>query len=485
MNLLLVNPPAALDAMFGVGREFIQKYEPLGLLMVAAAARQDGHAVTVLDAHAEDLALDATAERILAARPDVIGLSVLTSQGEAAYHLGRRLKRERPELPVVLGNLHAAAFAAAYLRARAADVVVHGEGDLILPQVLRALAAGRPLAAIPGLTCRGADGQPRFTGPAAPPTALDELPFPARDLVESRWYRLSPLNHHVYVPGRAQVAKTMVTSRGCLYRCRFCAVHGGHAPRYRSAELVVEELARLERDAGADFVFIMDPLFVADQPRLFAICDEYRRRGLTVRWGCEARVGSLTPDLIRAMAGAGCYEISLGIESGVQRLLDDVAKGFTLAQSRETVSLIKQHSPIHVEGLFMLGLPGETAADTRATIALARSLPLDMAQFSICTPYPGSPLFEELAARGEIDTGLRPDGTLAPEVWQRYSSYLCFTDNEPIWVPAGRTGAELRAGQKQALRSFYWRPRQLLRNLRRLRPGNLVLALRIAGRGFF
>lgn len=485
MKLLLVNPPAALAAMFGVGREFIQKYEPLGLLMLAAAARQDGHTVAVLDAHAEELELAAAAERIRAARPDVVGISVLTSQGEAAFRLGRQLKRDLPAVPIVMGNLHAAAFAAAYLRAGAADVVVHGEGDLILPRLLQALAAGRAPGAIPGLTWRDADGRIRFTGPAEPPAPLDALPLPARDLIDSRRYRLSPLNHHVFIPGRGQVAKTMVTSRGCRYRCRFCAVHDRHPPRYRSAGLVVEELARLEREAGAGFVFMMDPLFVDDPARLLAICDDYRRRRLTVRWGCEARVGSLTPDLVRAMAAAGCHEISLGIESGVQRLLDGVAKGFALGQVAETVRLIKRHSPIHVEGLFILGLPGETAADSQATIALARSLPLEMAQFSICTPYPGSPLFAELAARGELDTGERPDGTLAPEVWQRYSSYLCFTGNEPIWVPPGRTAAELRALQKQALRAFYWRPRPILRNLRRLRPGNLGLALRIAARGFF
>ncbi len=101
------------------------------------------------------------------------------------------------------------------------------------------------------------------------------------------------------------------------------------------------------------------------------------------------------------------------------------------------------------------------------------------------TPYPGSPLFSELAAKGELDTGIREDGSLDPSVWKRYSSYIMFTDNEPIWVTPTLEWKELQALQKKALRDFYLRPRQVLRQLKRLRPSNLVQTAKIAFKGFF
>ena len=119
------------------------------------------------------------------------------------------------------------------------------------------------------------------------------------------------------------------------------------------------------------------------------------------------------------------------------------------------------------------------------TIAFAKSLPLDMAQFSILCPYPGSPLFTELVARGEIDTGIREDGRLDPSIWKRYSSYICFTDNEPIWVTPTMTSKQLRALQKRAQREFYLRPSQIWRQLKRARPNNIIKMARIAWRGFF
>ena len=123
---------------------------------------------------------------------------------------------------------------------------------------------------------------------------------------------------------------------------------------------------------------------------------------------------------------------------------------------------------IKISGLFILGLPGETYADSLATIAFAKRLPLDMAQFSVLSPFPGSQLFRELADSGQLDTGVAPDGSLRPEVWRRYSSYPTFSLEEPIWVTPGRTGAELKRLQKRAYREFYLRPAQIWKQLPRL-----------------
>ncbi len=191
------------------------------------------------------------------------------------------------------------------------------------------------------------------------------------------------------------------------------------------------------------------------------------------------------------MESANCYVLSLGIESGVQRLLDAVNKGITLEAIEKAVRVIKEHSSIQVEGLFILGLPGETEQDAQKTIRFARRLPLDMAQFSVLIPYPGSALFDELSASGELDTGRRAPapgqlhGALDTSVWSRYSSYICFNEVEPIWVTPSLDAERLRRLQKAALRSFYLRPSQVWRQLRRLRPSNAMQMIKVAWDGFF
>jgi len=121
-----------------------------------------------------------------------------------------------------------------------------------------------------------------------------------------------------------------------------------------------------------------------------------------------------------------------------------------------------------------LGIEGETEKDVLNTIKFAKSLPLDMAQFSILTPYPGSPLFYKLANKKEIDTGIRKNHKIVPEVWRRYSSYICFSYIEPIWVTKTLSPKKLQYLQKKAFRDFYIRPKYLLELIKRLRPHNIL-----------
>lgn len=307
--------------------------------------------------------------------------------------------------------------------------------------------------------------------------------MPARDLVSRNGYSLDTISNQLYVGKSRSSSKTMSTSRGCWYRCTFCVVN--QKPRFASPAAVVDEMQHLERELGAEYVFIIDPLCMYDQARMFAICEEIGRRGLRLKWGCDARVSCVTPDLIRAMDRANCYDLSFGIESGVQRLLNAVKKGTTLGQVARAIETVCRYTDIRVGGLFILGLPGESAEDSLETIRFAKSLPLDMAQFSLCTPYPGSALFEELRAAGRLDDGIRPDGTLDTSVWRRYSAYISFTSLDPIWVTPEKTPGQLRALQKRAQREFYLRPSQILRHLGRIRPSNVLRVLRVAKAGFF
>lgn len=484
MKVLLVNPPDELESMLGVGREFIQSYEPLGILYIAAVLREQGHDVHIVDAHAEGLDPREIRERIETLSPQVLGFSTLTCNGAIVFELGRWAKEKNPGIFVVLGNIHASVFARQYLENGCCDVVVHGEGEWTMMELLSRLSRDAPWDDIAGLTfLDGAGSLIRI--PMKIECDLSSLPMPARDLVDQSLYGLRNFSNQLFVQGKTGKAKTMVTSRGCPHRCTFCVVHGSRKPRYNSASRVVDEMETLQNNFDASYVFVDDPLFLADRQRVLDICDEYRHRRLTIQWGGTAHVRSIDKELVTALDSANCFDLGIGIESGVQRLLDETRKRISLEQVRQAVHTVKRHSRIQLEGLFILGLPGETKDDAIETIRFACTLPLDMAQFSVFTPYPGSPVFDELVAKDEIDTGIREESRVDTSVWKRFSQYICFTDLDPIWVTPTMTSDTLRRLQKRAHRRFYLRPGQVLRHIRRIRPNNFMTALRILSRGFF
>lgn len=483
MKILLVNPPDDLNAFLGEGKNLVMPYEPLGLLYIAAVVRQAGYAVAVLDAHAEELSVEQTLDHIANHAPDLVGFTTFTSNGGLVYQLGREMKKRHPHIHVVLGNVHADVYARQYLKNGCCDFVVHGEGEWTFLALVRALERGETnFETVPGISFLRHGEQVR-TPAIAFIQNLDEVPPPARDLVNPHHYEIPEFNN-LSVKGKV-VGKHMFTSRGCPFRCTFCVVHHGSKPRYHAVSRVVDEMEALIRDFGANYIFFMDSLFISNKQRVMEICREILRRGINIRWGCEAHVRFIDEELVRAMDAAGCNDMAFGIESGVQQSLDNVRKGIKLDKVEEAIRVVKQHSDIHVVGLFILGLPGETEAEVNQTIAFSKRLPLDTAQFTILVPYPGSPLFDELAAKGEIDTGIREGDRLDPDVWLRYSAYISYTDRQPIWVTPGLTGPQLKRLQKLAVRQFYFRPRQLLDQVKRIRLSQIPVIVRTFLKTFF
>ncbi len=283
MKVVLVNPPDEMEQMLGSGTAFVQKYEPLGLLYIAAVLRERGHEVVVIDAYAEDLDEAAILEAVARHAPRIVGFSVLTCNGAIVWRLGQALKERFPELLVVLGNVHASVYAEDYVAHGVADLVVHGEGELVMDDICRELEGERRWGELPGLSYLDPEGRPARSPGANVVQDLSSLPVPALDLVNQSHYGLSRLSNQNYVAENAGAAKTLITSRGCPFRCHFCVVHGNRKPRYNDAQRVVDEMELLEKDYGASYVYIQDPLFMAHRGRVREICDEIRRRGLRLK----------------------------------------------------------------------------------------------------------------------------------------------------------------------------------------------------------
>lgn len=474
MKVLLINPSDDLEAFLGKGKNFVPVFEPLGLLYISAVSKEHGHEVSVIDAFAEKLHPEQLKNMISKMQPEVIGFTSFISNGNIVYELGRWVKKEYPDITVVLGNVHASVYAEAYLRNKCCDIVVHGEGEFTFLKILESLQNKQDDFSVIQSISYLKDDKFITASPAAVIEDLSSLPLPDREAVRKEFYNFPAISNMPYSGGKGRVGKHMFTSRGCPFSCSFCVVHNKRRQRYNSVTNVINEMEMLIKNYSTNYIFIMDPIFTSNnKKRVIDICREIKIRKLNFKWGCEGHVNFIDRELIEEMESAGCHDIALGIESGVQRLLDKVQKGTRLDRIEETVNTVKKNTKIKVSGLFILGLPGETYQDSLQTINFAKRLPLDMAQFSILVPYPGSPLFYELKEKGEIDTGLRGDGNLDVSVWMRYSPYIFDTHNEPIWVTRDLTPDILRKLQKKALKKFYLRPKQLYLQLPRLRLSKL------------
>ena len=377
------------------------RFPPLGPAYVAASLRRAGHEVRLLDctflsrARAQKLAL--------AAQADVVGVYCMATMREDARWFARRL-RGKCGLLVAGGPLPTCepeSFLAEF------DVVVRGEAEQTMVDVLAAHAAGADLGAVPGAVAAAADGGAAVAGPPRPLAPdLDALPFPARDLLPNAAY----ISHGRRRYGHA--VTTVTSSRGCPFACEFCSnVVFGASHRERSAANVVGEIEEALA-LGYDRIAFADDVFTLRRERVVAVCDEIERRGLRFAWECLARVDGIDRATAARMRRAGCRTVFFGIESGNDEVLHLMRKGITTAQAREAVWAAHE-AGLEVGAFFILCYPGETDETVLETLRFAASLPLDYLGLSMLYPLPGTPLGERMESRLTRDS--RPDWQLSAE----------------------------------------------------------------------
>lgn len=392
MNLVLINPPPRRRA------ELYDRpnYPPLSLAWLAGSTLAAGIATVVVDAKFERLTLEQTVTRVVAAQPDAIGLTAMTHEITRAAEVAAELKKRLPAVPIILGGVHATFLPAATLAEFPGfDYIVAGEGELILPQLLAGLPDPPPL---PGVARRGGPGGD--PPPGVPPADLNALPPPAWQL----WPAM-PVYH-------------LSTSRGCPYRCIFCAQAHGHAVRELSAERVADEFQTIIETYHPRRVYFVDETFGLNRARAARILELFRARNLGARcpWWAATRVDRADVPFLQAMKDAGCFLIQLGIESGSDAVLQRIGKGTTTAQAREAVANARR-AGLKVEGLFILGHPHETRAEVAETLAFINELNPDHLALGVMVPYPGTEL-AAMIARGE--GGYR----LLASSWDAYNKQL-------------------------------------------------------------
>ncbi len=403
MKVVLVNPNYHF---WKTGSEFLARalgrQAPLGLLSLASfvTAHLPWVRITIIDAGLSMLSAQETARRILAAKPDLVGITVTTVLFNEAKAIARRLKAEAPATRVIVGGPHISGSPAQSLKeCEAFDLAVVGEGEETFTEILEACRQGRPLAGLPGVVAPEAEKAGQQDRPRKLMDDLDRLPPLAWDLLPGfpRAYRPNIF----FSPGGTMAS--LITSRGCPFSCRFCDQSTfGRRFRAMSAVRVVQEVRALHEQYGVNYLVFCDDTFTLDRSRVLEICQGLEGLGLPLSWSCDANVMTIDPVMLRAMKAAGCWSIAYGIESGAATILASLDKRIDLGRAREVIIATRQ-AGIHAKGLFILGTPEESRETIRLTQDFIRSVPFSTINLSKFTPYPGLPLTAAVQGEAAID----------------------------------------------------------------------------------
>jgi len=419
---------------------------PLGVMMIAAQARESGFPdVHILDMKVLDWTPEQALEELKRLEPDVIGLSAMTYEAGCMHELAKLVRAQLPEARIVCGGPHPSVAADDVLADDAVDFVVRGEGELSFAELLQGIQDGRTdWTGCPGISWRK-DGQIVHEGDRPPPAKLDEMPFPAWDLIDHELYHDVPRGGVIYA---AKEFATMFSSRACPWRCTYCHNSYGKAFRERSAENVLEEMSMLVNRYGVkEFVF-MDDIFNFRPERAKKIAQGI----IDARWKIKLtfpngfRGDILDEELVDLLKRAGMYRCMVAIESAVPRIQKVMKKNLKIERTGKIVDYIAKQG-VMVHGAFMLGFPTETEEEMQATIDWAAGSSFHTAAFFRVIPFKGTELFQQVEHAGfEL-----------PSDWSKYEPYR--SEINLSEVPEDRI-FKLR---KNAYRRFYLNPKRLWR----------------------
>lgn len=357
--------PGDLDA------DFYQT--PYGLFALGAIAKRAGHEVKVINL--SNFAWSRVVEIMGALDADVYGLSCWTANRRGVVEVARAIKALKPTAIVVVGGPHATPLPKELLvHCSAIDLVCIGESDETFVDILARHGRGESLREVPGTAYRAADGTVKLGPDRVQIKDLDSLPSPQ-----------SYFNTHI-----------LMTSRGCPWACTFCGAETswGRGFRANSVKYVVDAIESVLARLPVKMIQVKDDTFTTNKKRVIELCREIRRRELKFFWSCDTRVDLLTDELLREMRLAGCERLSLGVESGSQRILDAIDKKITPAEILESTEIAKRYG-IKVRYYMMLGNRGETIESFKETLAfLDRARPHEYV-FSCLSIYPGTRDFDE------------------------------------------------------------------------------------------
>lgn len=412
---------------------------PLGLASIAAYLEQRGVSATIIDCYAHPDALPLIKQTVMDQRPAFIGFSCTTSTFLDGVRISQMAKTLLPGIKTVFGGAHVSALREQILEQfPAVDFIVAGEGEETLFELVT--GNGENPEHIAGLVYRDGD-TPVFSGYRKNLLDLDSLPFPAYEKLAGYPERYTlPIFNYPKAPNTS-----CISSRGCPYACSYCDRSVFRRSfRYNSANYLFEHLRYLKERFNIRHINFYDDQFTFNRQRVEEFCNLMIANPPGMTFNCAVRAEHIDFELLRLMKTAGCWMISLGIETGDENLLAQHRQNADLAMLADKIRMINR-AGIRTKGLLMMGLPGENEKSIQRSMDYVFSLPVDDFNLSKFTPFPGSPLYKEIDKLGTFT-----------EDWEKMD---CM---EFLFVPNGMTRERLDELFINFYKSHYTRPKVLL-----------------------
>jgi radical SAM superfamily enzyme YgiQ (UPF0313 family) len=451
MKFSFICPAANEELSLTEKSKVIGAWPPLGVLYVATLLREEGVEVSILDQAAEGYSLEQTLKWVKRESPDLLGFSVLASSGKTATRIAAEVKKHDKDVLTVFGNYYATFNDSRLLtKYPQVDVVVRGEGEVTTKELVEHIQRNEDLKKVKGITFRRR-GKITSTPDRPLIDEVDSLPIPDRTLLNVEYH--STL---VGAIGAPKKFTTLLSSRGCPYRCRFCGCQKivNCTWRPRSVEGSFNELEQLVSEGYQQFLFV-DDSFTINPKRVMQLCEEIIKSKLDVEWICEGRVNHTNKELMGLMVKAGCRIIYYGIESANQRILDYYDKRITPNQSKRAVETARRAGMDMIVGSFIIGAPTESRKEVVRTLKFAQEIPLDIPQYNILGIFPGMALWDEFKELGYLTKELEE------EYWEMG---ICAANVHPDTLPYEEMKDLVRYYYRQF---FIQRPNFLLKQLAR------------------
>ncbi|MEA3398318.1 MAG: radical SAM protein [Patescibacteria group bacterium] len=469
MKILLLNPPNIFhvsSVLPDVVEEERGFNPPLGLMYIAGYIQKFApeFEVKIIDCFAEQLDHEQISHKIKDFSPDVIGLTVMSFTLIDSMEIAKIAKSIDSNIKVVFGGPHVNIYERETIDLGNVDYIVLGEGEKNFYHLIKNINNHNNLRNIPGLVYY--DQNKNYVHTGLPPLIdnLDKIPFPARNLINNNLYSS--------VLGTSKRVTTMITSRGCPYKCIFCdRPHLGKIFRARSAGNVVSEIKE-SMNYGIKEYLIYDDTFTIDRQRVIEICDLIVKEKLAISWDIRARVNTIDEEILSKLKSAGCVRIHYGVESGTQKILNVLRKGITIDQVKRAFELTNK-AGIETLAYFMIGNPTETKEEIKKTIDFAKRLKPDYVHITATMPFPATDLYS-----WALDKKIIPK-----DVWLEYAKNPKQEFAPPLWIEHVSEN-DLHNFIKRAYRGFYFRPSYIVKRIFALKSFHELLIKAKAAKSF-
>ena len=419
----------------------------LGLAHVAAVLEEAGHTIRVLDLNVQEDTLEADTKWA-----DAVGFYVMTPAFNSTKALASRVKEINPSMQIIVGGPFPSALPEECLKSPYIDIVIKGEGERTAEELFDALEKGKSLETIKGIYYKK-ENAIKQNPEREKIQNLDDLPFPAYHLFP--FYKYNP-TRPTWIDARHLIPATMMTQRGCPFECNFCfSQRTGF--RAMTPARVVEHITRLRDDFGVNVVEFQDDVFNLLTKRSTEICELLIKEKTDINWSIPngvSRVENVTQDFLQVAKDSGCVDVWFAGESGNDYIRNTVIKKRNTTQNVKDAVAAAKRVGFETGAFFVFGHPGETKEQMQETINFACSMPLDRAQFTIATPFPGTDLYKMIENAGE-------KGRFLETNWDYYGPY----EAKVLFEYGGTKKETVEEMYKKAFRSFYLRPSYLQKKL--------------------